>query len=271
MSKLSLGTVQFGMNYGIANQNGQIKIEEAKKILQLAKNANIDLIDTAISYGDSEKVIGEIGITDFKFVSKLPTLPRDHSNIESWVEKNVQSSIKRLGINSLYGLLIHKSENLLDNSGKKLINALNRMKLDGLVKKIGVSIYDPSECEKIFNLTRIDIVQAPLNIIDRRLEASGWLSKLHSEEVEIHTRSVFLQGLLLMSRNKLPKYFDKWSGVWDQWSSVLKKNNLNPAEVCLSYPFSLPEIDHIIVGVNSAYQLNDIINKSQSQFPEIDL
>ena len=74
-----------------------------------------------------------------------------------------------------------------------------------------------------------------------------------------------------MSRNKLPKYFDKWSGVWDQWSSVLKKNNLNPAEVCLSYPFSLPEIDHIIVGVNSAYQLNDIINKSQSQFPEIDL
>lgn len=270
MSRLSLGTVQFGLKYGIANQSGRIKLEEVKKILQVAKNANIDLIDTAISYGDTEKIIGDSGIKDFKFVSKLPALPKHEADIESWVEKNVQFSIKRLGIKSLYGLLIHKSENLLENSGKKLIQALNRMKLAGLVKKIGISIYDPSECEKIFNLTRIDIVQAPLNIMDRRLVDSGWLSKLHSEKVEIHIRSVFLQGLLLMSRNLIPDYFNQWSGIWDQWSSELKKNNLNPLEVCLSYPFSLPEIDRIIVGVDSAYQLNDIIYKSKSQLPEID-
>ncbi len=270
MSKLSLGTVQFGLNYGVSNKNGKVKYEEVKKILELAKNSNIELIDTAISYGDSEKVIGDIGINDFKFVSKLPDFPKGNFDVDTWVEKNVKSSIKRLRINSLYGLLIHKTKNLLDSNGKKLIRSLNKMKSDGLVKKIGISIYDPSECEKIFNLMRVDIVQAPLNVMDRRLITSGWLSKLNSEEVEIHTRSVFLQGLLLMSNDSIPNYFNKWSRIWHKWSSELKKNNLNPTEVCLSYIFSLPEIDHIIVGVDNAYQLKDIIKKSKSKVEQTD-
>jgi hypothetical protein len=240
MNKLSLGTVQFGLSYGIANQTGKIKSVEAKKILQLAKNSNIDLIDTAIAYGDSEKVIGDIGIKDFKFVSKLPALPKDCVDINSWVEENVKLSLKRLGIPSLYGLLVHRSESLLGNSGNKLINALKTIKLNGLVKKIGISIYDPSECEQVMNLARIDIVQAPLNIVDRRLVVSGWLSRLHSEEIEIHTRSVFLQGLLLMPRNKIPKIFDRWFRAWDQWSLELEKNNLSAVEACLLYPLSLP-------------------------------
>ncbi len=100
---------------------------------------------------------------------------------------------------------------------------LKTIKLNGLVKKIGISIYDPSECEQVMNLARIDIVQAPLNIVDRRLVVSGWLSRLHSEEIEIHTRSVFLQGLLLMPRNKIPKIFDRWFRAWDQWSLELEK------------------------------------------------
>ena len=270
MSKLSLGTVQFGLSYGIANQTGKIKSVEAKKILQLAKNSNIDLIDTAIAYGDSEKVIGDIGIKDFKFVSKLPALPKDCVDTNSWVEENVKLSLKRLGIPSLYGLLVHRSECLLGNSGNKLINALKTIKLNGLVKKIGISIYNPSECEQIMNLTRIDIVQAPLNIVDRRLVVSGWLSRLHSEEIEIHTRSVFLQGLLLMPRNKIPKVCDRWFRTWDHWSLELEKNNLSAVEACLLYPLSLPEIDRVIIGVENVNQLNDIINKSKSQQPQID-
>ncbi len=270
MNKLSLGTVQFGLSYGIANQTGKIKSVEAKKILQLAKNSNIDLIDTAIAYGDSEKVIGDIGIKDFKFVSKLPALPKDCVDINSWVEENVKLSLKRLGIPSLYGLLVHRSESLLGNSGNKLINALKTIKLNGLVKKIGISIYDPSECEQVMNLARIDIVQAPLNIVDRRLVVSGWLSRLHSEEIEIHTRSVFLQGLLLMPRNKIPKIFDRWFRAWDQWSLELEKNNLSAVEACLLYPLSLPEIDRVIIGIDNVNQLNDIINKSKSQQSQID-
>ncbi|MDA9199955.1 aldo/keto reductase [Candidatus Pelagibacter sp.] len=270
MNKLALGTAQFGLNYGIANQNGQIKFSDINKILRLAKNSDIDLIDTAIAYGDSEKIIGDIGIVDFKFISKLPALPKNCNDISSWVEEKVQSSLLRLGIPSLYGLLVHKSDNLLGDTGKKLIEALKRIKLSGLVKKIGISIYDPSECEKIMGLTRIDIVQAPLNIVDQRLVISGWLSRLHSEEIEIHTRSVFLQGLLLMPHNKIPRNFDKWLEVLDEWSLKLKKNNLCATEVCLSYPLSLPEVDRVIVGVDNVNQLDEIINKSKSQPSQID-
>jgi aryl-alcohol dehydrogenase-like predicted oxidoreductase len=270
MNKLALGTAQFGLKYGIANLEGQIKSSEVNKILELAKNSKIDLIDTAIAYGNSEKVIGDTGIKDFKFVSKLPDLPKDCVNINSWVETHVQSSLMRLGISSLYGLLVHRSENLLGNLGKKLIKSLEIIKQNGLVKKIGMSIYDPSECEKVMKLVRIDIVQAPLNIVDRRLVASGWLSKLHSEEVEIHTRSVFLQGLLLMPHNRVPKNFNKWSKVLKRWSLELKKNDLSAAEVCLLYPLSFPEIDRVIVGVDNSDQLSELVKKSKSHHSQID-
>ena len=166
--------------------------------------------------------------------------------------------------------MIHKSENLLGVSGKKLIKALESIKQDGLVKKIGISIYDPSECEKILELFKIDIVQAPLNIIDRRLVNTGWLSKLHSLEIEIHTRSVFLQGLLLMPSDRISKNFNKWNKIWKKWSLQLKKNDLSAVEACLSYPLSLPEIDRVIIGVDNTDQLNDVLSKSKFLNPQID-
>ena len=198
-------------------------------------------------------------------------IPKNCLDIDLWVEKNVRASLMRLGIKFLYGLLIHNSEDLIGNSSKELINALKRIKKDGLVKKIGISIYDPSECEKILYLNKFDIVQAPLNIIDRRLIDSGLLSKLHSQNIEIHTRSVFLQGLLLMSRKDIPKKFNQWSKVWDKWSSELKKKKLDAIEACLLYPLSIPEIKHVIVGVDNANQLNHILVKSKSQRPQVDL
>jgi len=270
MSKLSIGTVQFGLSYGIANQAGKINKDEVKKILQLAKNSNILSIDTAISYGDSEKIIGELGVNDFQIVSKLPDLPHGCDDIYTWVERNVKSSINRLRISSLYGLLIHNSENILGSNGLKLINALKMIKLRGLVKKIGISIYDPNECEKVMKIFEFDIIQAPLNIIDRRFVTSGWLSRLHSEGVEIHTRSVFLQGLLLMPRSRIPKIFDKWNEIWDQWFLNLKKNNISALEACLSYPLSLPQIDKLVIGVDNVTQLKDIILKTKSKKSKID-
>lgn len=223
MNKLALGTAQFGMKYGIANKDSQQNPLEAKKIIRLAKDSKIDLIDTAISYGYSEKIIGETGIKNFKIVSKLPSIPRNCSDVNLWIEKKIQSSLKRLRVKSLYGLLLHHPEDLLGNFGKKIINALDLMKQKGLVKKIGISIYDPLKCIKIMKLTRIEIVQSPLNIIDQRLVTSGLLSKLHSEEIEVHVRSIFLQGLLLMPFNKIPKHFRKWSKIFNKWSLILKK------------------------------------------------
>jgi len=266
MRKLSLGTAQFGLNYGISNQTGKVKVQEVKKILQLAKNSNIDTIDTAIVYGDSEKVIGDIGFKNFQIITKLPALHEDCEDIYSWVEKNVKLSLKRLKTPSLYGLLVHRTEDLLGNYGMKLINALKIIKKNGLVKKIGISIYDPSECEKVMKLTRMDIVQAPLNIIDRRLELSGWLSKLSKNKIEIHTRSTFLQGLLLTPLKNIPPKFNIWNDIWKKWSQEIEKNKLDKITECLSYPLSHPEISRVIVGIDSLSQFKEIIKASKTNF-----
>ena len=270
MTKLALGTVQFGLSYGIANQSGQVSLPKAEKILDHAMQANIDMLDTAIAYGDSEEILGNLGVEKFNIVSKLPDLPLSCVDVDSWVERQVLGSLKRLGVQALYGLLLHRSENLLGNSGKKLIDALNRAKSNNLVKNVGVSIYDPSELDEIMHLMRIDLVQAPLNVIDRRLEMSGWLSRLHQKGVEVHTRSAFLQGLLLMPRKKIPAKFDAWRSLWDKWATKVEKNNLNAAAVCLSYPLSLPEVDRVVVGVDSVDQLKALIAVSQIQPPNHD-
>ncbi|WP_145596222.1 aldo/keto reductase [Candidatus Pelagibacter sp. FZCC0015] len=271
MNKLALGTVQFGLNYGVSNFYGQTNLSEASKIIKLAKEENIDLIDTAISYGVSEKTIGKIGILDFRFVSKLPSVSNINGDLDIIVEEMIKKSLHRLGIKSLYGLLIHKSQDLLGDSGCKLIYALNQIKGKGLIEKIGVSIYDPSEIDKIINLFKIDIIQAPLNIIDRRLEKSGWLKKLHNKNIEIHTRSTFLQGLLLMQQDQIPMKFNRWADLFDRWFLELKKYNLDAAQVCLSYPMSLPEVDRIVIGVNNADQLQKLIKLSKSKILNHDL
>ncbi len=270
MSKLALGTVQFGLDYGVSNKVGKVNDEDIKKILILAKKENIDVIDTAISYGKSEQVIGNTGITDFKFISKLPDIPKNCIHIDKWIENSVKSSIINLGISHLDGILIHNTSNFLSENRNELIKSLIKIKKDGLVKKIGISIYDPIEYEKLMNMMRFDIVQAPLNIVDRRLVTSGLLSKLRSEGIEIHVRSVFLQGLLLMKRDSIPTYFENWVDIWDRWELELKKNDLNPIELCLSYPRSLSEIDKIIVGVENYIQFNEIIEKSKIQINNFD-
>jgi len=265
MSKLALGTVQFGLNYGIANKFGKIQIQQAKKIISAAEKNAFSLIDTASFYGKSEKILGQIGVSNFKIVSKLPHLPSNCLDVSLWVQEHVKRTLKNLGINSLYGILLHKPHNLSDALGIELSKALYEIKNKGLVKKIGVSIYEPSELDTVIRLLKIDIVQSPLNLIDRRLETSGWLTKLYDMNIEIHTRSTFLQGLLLMSRNKIPKKFEKWSHIWNTWHQKLREKNLSAIAVCLAYPLSLKEVRHVIVGVDNKEQINKIIHESKNK------
>lgn len=269
MSKLGLGTAQFGLNYGIANQFGKIKFSTAKEIIYLAREKKINLIDTAISYGESEDVIGKIGISNFNVISKLPPPPKNCNNLKDWIEKEFRLCLKRLKVKSLYGLLVHQTESFIGEKGKILIDTLNNLKSRNLVKKLGISIYDVNELEDVFKTMKIDIVQAPLNIVDRRLETSGWLSELHRKNIEIHTRSTFLQGLLLMPRTKIPAKFNKWLKIWDRWEYELANNNLDAKTVCLSYPLSLREVDKIIIGVDNIEQLNEIVLASKKKIKNV--
>lgn len=270
MNKLGLGTAQFGLDYGVSNHSGKVKLSVAKKIILFARKQKIGLIDTAMNYGDSEKMLGKIDLSGFNIISKLPLPPKKTIFLKEWIENEFKLCLQRLNVKSLYALLIHDTKILMGEKGKIIIDALYNLKSRNLLKKIGVSIYNIEELELIMELMNINIVQAPLNIVDRRLDRSGWLLKLKKKNIEIHTRSVFLQGLLLLPRNKIPSKFNKWSKIWDFWQHELDRNDLDAKTVCLSYPLSFPEIDNVIIGTENENQLSEIVLASKEKIKNID-
>ena len=268
-NKLAIGTVQFGLSYGIANEQGQVTEPEGQRILSRAHEQGIELVDTAIGYGESEVTLGKIGVERFQIVTKLPPVRGNALDVAAWLDEQVADSLSRLRLSSLYGLLLHRSENLKGELGQHLVEGLQRLKARGIVQKIGVSIYDPSELDYVTQAIAVDLVQAPLNLVDRRLEVSGWLSRLKQMGVEVHTRSAFLQGLLLIPRDKIPGRFGRWSHLWDVWARRLEELNMSPVAACLTYPLSQQEVDRVVVGVDSLSQLNELIKEaSREPIPE---
>ena len=255
----SLGTAQFGMSYGISNDLGQIDILEIKKILNNAKCVGIKSLDTAISYGTSEEKLGSIGVDGFKIYTKIPKMPRDNLDPNDWVNSMVNASLDRLGVKNLECVFFHDLNDIFNNTGNKIYTALQKLKQDGLINKVGASIYAPEELDRLTTTYQFDVIQAPCNILDRRIIASGWLSRLKHRQVEVHFRSIFLQGLLMMNKTNRPIYFSKWNKIWSQWDDWLTQAKISPLMACVSYMHAIDEVDKIIIGVNSSKQLHEII------------
>ncbi|HIG68271.1 MAG TPA: aldo/keto reductase [Porticoccaceae bacterium] len=270
VNRLALGTVQFGLPYGIANQTGQVSRSEAKAMLQLALANGIDTLDTAIAYGDSEACLGEVGTQGFKVVTKLPALPEDCGEVKKWVNQQVSTSLSHLGVTKIYGLLLHQSEQLLGSNGAALYQALQALKEKGQVQKVGVSIYSPTELDALIPHYRFDLVQAPFNLVDQRLYSTGWLQRLKDADVEIHTRSAFLQGLLLMNQADVPVKFTAWDDLWQTWHRWIAAHDISAVQASLAFPLSFPAIDRVILGADSVSQLTQIISAAQWS-PNIDL
>lgn len=265
--KLALGTVQFGLNYGIANGGGQVSQAEAGRILALAAASGVDMLDTAIAYGDSEQALGQLGVADWQIVTKLPSVPDDCKDVATWVETQISGSLARLGVARLHAVLLHRPEQLLGPQGAQLLDALDRLKAQGMTRKIGVSVYAPDELERLFNAMDVDLVQAPLNILDRRLTDSGWAQRLKGLGVELHTRSVFLQGLLLMPTSRRPAKFTRWATLWSEWERWLTETGLTPLQACLNYALAIPEVDKLVIGVDSAEHLHEILAAIDGPLP----
>jgi aryl-alcohol dehydrogenase-like predicted oxidoreductase len=264
-NRFALGTVQFGLRYGVANSAGQVSPQEATAIVCEARAAGFDTLDTASAYGNSEQRLGEIGVTSWRVVSKLPHMPRGVEDVESWVVECVGQSLRRLRIPKLHGLLVHRSQDLLTSSGGELYRALVRLKSEGYAEKIGVSVYGPAELDELWPKFKLDLIQAPLNVIDRRLATSGWLKRLRFGGAEIHARSAFLQGLLLMEAAERPARFDQWRTLWEKWQSWLDGCGMTPLEACLAFALSYDEVDRIVVGVDNVRQLHEIIANSATR------
>ena len=268
--KLALGTAQFGLSYGIANTVGQVKLDDVRAILEYASLKGINSLDTAVAYGNSEKMLGDAGIDGWNVISKLPEAPADLSY--EWLRNEVEASFSRLKLQEIQGMLLHRPQQLLEPNGRKLYDLLQRLKQEGLIKKIGISIYDIQELVQYNSSGHFDIVQLPFNLLDKRPIEAGIFKKLSDQGTQIHVRSIFLQGLLLMDADQRPKKFDRWESVWQSYDNWLKEANISRLEACLGYVMQTPFIDKIIVGIDSLKQLEDIVNvSSKSLLPPAEL
>ena len=225
----------------------------------------MNTLDTAISYGGSEFVLGEVGVDRWQVISKLPGIPKDCDDIDTWINESVESSLNRLKISKLQGLLLHRPEQLLSSKGDAIYQALIAVQKKGVAEKIGISIYDPCELDSIWSRYHFDIVQAPFNIFDRRLILSGWLDRLSQAGAEVHVRSIFLQGLLLMDNASRPEKFKRWQPLWHEWHRWLTDQALTPLQACLAYVTAQTKIDLIVIGVESLQQLLQIIDACEKK------
>jgi len=257
--KLALGSAQFGLKYGISNKEGQVEYRAAKKIVDFAYNSKIMTIDTAISYGNSEEFLGRIGVKKFQVITKLPPIPAGIEKLSVWINNQVQESLDRLKIDKIYALLVHQPNDFLGIHGNEIYKSLEKLKDENKIFKIGVSSYSPLEIGKIITRYNIDIIQLPFNLIDRRLVEKGYVNRLKDMDIEVHVRSVFLQGLLLMRRQDIPGQFSRWSHLFTKWHNWLDRTKINPVKACLSYPLSIESIDKVVIGVESYQQLKEIL------------
>jgi aryl-alcohol dehydrogenase-like predicted oxidoreductase len=260
--KLGLGTVQFGLDYGISNREGRTPENEVINILNVAIENGIRYIDTASLYGTSEEVLGRTlprGV-DFQIVTKTPYFSKSKiSRTESRVlVETFYRSLERMRIPAVYGLLIHHVDDVLVEGGSHLIETMTDLQQRGLVRKIGVSVYTAEEIDRTLEKFKFDLIQVPINIFDQRLLRSGHLSKLKLAGIEIHARSIFLQGLLLMDPTRIPTYFDPVKEHLRQYHDTVRLLGLTPIQAALGFVTGLNEIDIAVCGVNTHSQLAEM-------------
>lgn len=260
MSKLVLGTVQFGLQYGV-NSAGRPSEDAVKDILREASKGGITTLDTSSAYGNSEEILGECVTSDecFNIISKYP-------KGEKSVSELFNGSLKRLGVNKLYGYLLHHFEVYKNNP--KVWDEFLVLKESGKVQKIGFSLYTPDELEFILkNGSPFDLIQVPFNIFDKKF--LPYMKELHDKGVEIHVRSTFLQGLFFKDRNALSEKLKPMKKYLLQLDEFSKESGLNISEIALNYNLQNPYIDGVLIGVDNVEQL--IINLNSVKEVPVDI
>ena len=258
--KIVIGTAQFGMNYGIANKLGRISADEMSSILIYAKSKGINTLDTAIGYGDCHNKLGNLGIEELEIISKFSHFGNDISQIKLNLLSQITKSLKELKISSFNTILLHSPNDLLNQYKYEVYDALISAKNNGLCKKIGVSGYCPKQ---IINLTKefkIDVIQLPFNVFNNEIANDKILNYLKFSGMELHVRSIFLQGLLLMESHERNPYFDNWKELFEKWELWLKQNKISKLEGCISYVLQNKFIDKVVIGIDSKKHFCEILN-----------
>ena len=256
--KLVIGSAQLGMNYGLFN-NKKINRKEFKKIENLVLRSNINFIDTATGYGNSENIIGNSRLKKLHIITKIKLPIKKNIHIRNWVSKEISRSLIKLKINKIYGVLIHNYKDLLGKNGKNYLLSLQELKRKKIIKNIGISVYSPQEIKKIWKFWKPDLIQAPFNPLDNRMLDSGWINILKKFKVKIFVRSIFLQGLLINENSSF--IINKNSKILlNKFKNWCYKNNVPLVQACLHFIKQFKKIDYLVVGFNDYNQLKEIID-----------
>ncbi len=249
--KLAIGTVQFGINYGINNKNGIPSDNDVSKIFNLSIKNNINYLDTSISYGNSEERISKLASDKFNIITKSNNV----KNIGELV-LSFKRSLSSLKMESVHGFLFHNADNLIENHD--LWGSLVEFKNKKKIKKIGYSIYNTKQIDYLLDKGFIpDIVQLPYSLLDRKFER--YFKKLKKLATEIHVRSVFLQGLYFMDTKKLPEKLLPLKKYLESIDSICKEFNISIGELALNFVNDNKYVDKLIIGVDSSNQLEQNI------------
>jgi aryl-alcohol dehydrogenase-like predicted oxidoreductase len=259
ISKLILGTVQLGLHYGINNQSGMPSKDRAFDILNSAKQNGIGTLDTAQAYGDAIDIIGEFHKSNepFNIITKI-----SYSKFFE-LEEYVTSLLTKLNITKLEGVLFHKFSDIFQYD--ELLVELSKLKQNGLIDKVGASIYTNEELKACADIAEIDLIQLPFNLLDNYSLRGSGIQEAILNKKNIHVRSVFLQGLFFMSIENLPLILKPLVPYLIRLRQIAKENNMELNELAIKYVLQTSQIEGVLIGVDSVEQLEKNISLSNSE------
>jgi uncharacterized protein len=262
--KLVLGTVQFGLDYGINNFNGKPERQKSLEMLNYACEAGIRNFDTAYAYGYSEEILGEFlqnnnYAEEIKVITKLkPNIISEHNGDPyDIIAQNLKESLNRLKRNYVDGYLFHTPAYVKDNN---LVNILIKLKEEGFIRNIGVSIYEEADAVYASNLPAIDYVQIPYNIFDQRLDKIDFFRIAKESGKKVFARSAFLQGLFFMPEEKIPPHLENVKIYFRELDKVIAKYDLSRQQIALLFSLKNKNIDYVVFGVDNIKQLKENVD-----------
>ncbi|MCM1498449.1 MAG: aldo/keto reductase [Clostridium sp.] len=274
MAELCLGTAQMGMQYGINNKIGKPQKQDVFEILDLAIENGIKMIDTASAYGEAEEILGEYlqenadRAREIQIISKQnATLGQMNSmEAEQIIRNELEQSLCRLKREYLDGYLMH-SYRAIDRI--ETLEIFQKIKEDGLVKKIGVSVYEIDEAEIAIESGMVDYLQMPCSIFDQRGLTDGVFLRAKEQGVVVFARSAFLQGLLMMEESEIPEYLQDIVPYIRKLNELLVEYHIEKKHAIIKFILSESLIDYMVFGVDSKEQLQDILKeKDKADLPK---
>ena len=270
VSRLMLGTVQFGQEYGVANKTGMPSYEEVEEMLGFAFDSGINALDTAYGYGESEERLGRFlsgydRRDEIFVVTKVNHLDTESGDLKEQMDASIETSLKRLQMDSIPGYMLHKADNM---DSDFVMDYLNELKERGVVREVGVSIYTPEQAHKALSFDLVSAVQIPFNVFDLRLVKSGFLAEAKAKGVAVFARSSFLQGVVLMPNEDLPEKIKDFAPYKDEFVKICESEGRTINEVAFKFPLAQEGLTSVLFGVDNISQLKENIEVYNT--PELD-